>query len=134
MGLLDMLFGRDFDDPRPMTNQHLLSAIAGQADWLEKMSRAPIESQRSSSIVALASKRRIYIARLCLEVVSRADNDQDQLKYPGATKSINPFADAADYAATLSKSGLSNENAAVRAVKERLFAENGAHYFSSWES
>ena len=33
------------DDPKPMSNQHLLAAIAGQADWLEKMSRAPIESQ-----------------------------------------------------------------------------------------
>lgn len=28
--------GQSFDDPKPMSNQHLLSAIAGQADWLAK--------------------------------------------------------------------------------------------------
>ena len=73
MGLFGKLFGREFDDPQPMSNHHLVSAIAGQADWLEKMIRSPVESQRSSSILELASKRRNYIARLCLEVVSTGD-------------------------------------------------------------
>ena len=87
------------DDPKPMSNQHLLAAIAGQADWLEKMSRAPIESQNSSSIVELTKKRRDYLARLCLEVVSRGASDggpnNQELKYPRATTALNVFGSCA---------------------------------------
>lgn len=60
--------GKDFDDPKPMSDQHLLAAIAGQADWLEKMASAPIDTQKSQSIIELARKRRGYIARMCIEV------------------------------------------------------------------
>lgn len=135
MGLFSSLFSRGFDDPKPMANEHLLSAIAGQADWLEKMSRAPIESQRSQSIVGLAAKRRNYIAQLCLEVISRGGADDGQPKYPGATKSINVFSETYDYSKELEASDVdvSKENAAIKAVKEKLFAANGVNYFTSWE-
>lgn len=134
MGFFSNLFSSGFKDPKPMDNQTLIGSIAGQADWLEKMSRAPIESQRSASIVELASKRRGYIARLCLEVVTRGHSNDGGPKYPGATKSINVFSETSEYAAELEESGVSKENAAVRAVKEKLFIENGVQYLSSWES
>lgn len=124
---------QSFDDPKPMTDQHLLSAIAGQADWLEKMSRSPIETQQSASIVELSRKRRGYIARLCLEACARADKDDGRPKYPGATHSTNAFTDASDYAKELAASGVSGENAAVHAVKEKMFLPSGAFYPSRWE-
>lgn len=128
---------RDFDDPKPMSNQHLLSAIAGQADWLEKMSRAPIESQNSSSIVELTKKRRGYVARLCMEVVSRGAGDggpnNQELKYPGATTALNVFSETYEYAKELETTGNSKENAATKAVKEKLFVPNGVFYPTRWE-
>ena len=130
--------GGNFDDPKPMSNQHLLSAIAGQADWLEKMSRAPIESQNSSSIVELTKKRRGYIARLCMEVVSRGTSDGGQnnqeLKYPGATTALNVFSETYGYAKELEVLGNSKENAATKAVKEKLFVQNGVLYPTRWEA
>ncbi|TYC55266.1 hypothetical protein ETQ85_14725 [Zoogloea oleivorans] len=123
-----------FDDPKPMTDQHLLSAIAGQADWLEKMSRSPIETQQSASIVELARKRRGYIAQLCLEACARADRDDGRPMYLGATRSTNAFTEAADYAKELAAKGVSGENAAVRAVKEKMFIPSGVIYSSHWES
>lgn len=129
--------GSDFDDPKPMPNQHLLSAIAGQADWLEKMSRAPIESQNSSSIVELAKKRRGYIARLCMEVVSRGAGDggpnNQELKYPSATTALNVFSETYSYAKELEATGNSKESAATKAVKEKLFVPNGVFYPTRWE-
>ena len=134
MGFFSKLFGQEFDDPQPMTNEHLLSAIAGQADWLEKMNRAPLETQKSASIVELTLKRRNYISRLCLEVVSRGNKDDDgSPKYPGATKSLNVFSETAEYASELENTSISRSNATVRAVKEKLFAANGVSYFSNWE-
>lgn len=129
--------GRAFDDPKPMSNESLLSAIAGQADWIEKMSRAPIESQNSQSIVELAKKRRGYIARLCLEVISRGATDggsnNQKLKYPGATTAPNVFAEVAEYAKALEAAGSKEEDAATKAVKEKLFVPNGVFYPSRWE-
>ena len=124
---------RSFDDPKPMTNERLLSAIAGQADWLEKMKTAPVQSQQSPSIIALTRDRKGYIARLCLEVVSRASSSEGQLKYPGASVALNVFSETAEHAKSLEASGVSKENAAVRAVKQKMFAENGVRYPSSWE-
>jgi hypothetical protein len=126
-----------FDDPKPMSNHHLLSAIAGQADWLEKMSRAPIESQNSSSIVELARKRRGYIARLCMEVVSRGATDggpgNQELKYPGTTTAFNVFLETYEYAKELEAAGDSKESAATKAVKAKLFVPNGVLYPTRWE-
>jgi hypothetical protein len=121
-----------------MSNQHLISAIAGQADCLEKISRAPIETQNSSSIVEIAKKRRGYIARLCMEVVSRGagdggPNNQD-LKYPGATTAFNAFSETYEYAKELEATGNNKESAATKAVKEKLFVPVGAFYPTRWEA
>ncbi|MEQ6289639.1 hypothetical protein ACFPAG_03335 [Vogesella sp. GCM10023246] len=124
---------QSFDDPKPMTDQHLLSAIAGQADWLEKMSRTPIETQQSASIVELSRKRRGYIAQLCLEACARADRDDGSPMYPGETRPTNAFTEASDYAKELVVKGVSSENAAVRAIKEKMFIPSGAIYPSRWE-
>lgn len=115
-----------FDDPKPMSNQHLLSAIGGQADWLEKVRATPNENQQSS-ILALSKKRKHYIALLCLELLSR--------KQPAyVTGDEEPtFPEAATYAKELESIGVSRENAAVRAVKEKLIAPSGFSYLSSWE-
>lgn len=116
-----------FDDPKPMSNQHLLSAIGGQADWLEKMRAAPRETQQSPSIIELSRKRRNYIALLCLELLSRKQRgyviEEEGLSFPEAAK----------YAQELEAAGVSRENAAVRAVKEKLVAPSGFSYPSSWE-
>lgn len=116
-----------FDDPKPMSNHHLLSAIGGQADWLEKMRAAPRETQQSPSIIELSRKRRNYIALLCLELLSRKQRGY-------VTEQEGPsFPEAAKYAQELEAAGVSRENAAVRAVKEKLVAPSGFSYPSSWE-
>lgn len=123
-----------FDDPGPMSNEHLMSAIAGQADWLEKMRASPLESQKSPSIVELTKKRREYIAKLCIEAIARASRDNGPA-YPGATRSINPFAEAAEYSKELEANGVSKEAAAVRAIKEKMFIPTlGQRYPTSWET
>lgn len=113
---------KDFDDPKPMSNEHLLSAIAGQADWLDKMSRSPFETQRTASIVELTHKRRGYITRLCMEVVFRGQSNG------------NVFHDAAIKAKELESSGNSPEKAATQAVKKELFAASGISYISTWDN
>lgn len=129
--------GREFDDPKPMSNQQLLAAIAGQADWLEKMSRSPIGAQNSASIVDLAKRRRAYIALLCLEVVTRGAGDggpgNQELKYPGASAAPNLFLETYEYAKNLEPEAKSREIAATRAVKQVLFVQNGVPYPTSWE-
>jgi len=122
--------GRDFDDPKPMPNQQLLAAIAGQADWLEKMGRAPIESQNSPSSIEIAKKRRGYIGRLCLELLSRETAENEI--YPGESKGPR-FPEAVEYAKALEGDGVSKENAAIRAVKEKLFVPSGVIYPTRWE-
>lgn len=121
----------DFIDPKTMTHHQLVSSIAGQADWLEKMSRSPIDSQNNPSIIEIARKRRGYIARLCLEGFSKAPDDQ--LKYEGDAVGFDPFKEAREYAKELEANGMSRDNAAVRAVKEKLFKANGVNYPTKWE-
>ena len=131
MGFFSRLFSRGFDEPKTMPNQKLLAAIAGQADWLEKMSAAPYESQKSPSIVELAIKRKTYMAHLCLEVISRGSTGS---VYPGASKTLNPFSELIEYANELEATGYSRENAAIHAVKENLFLANGVVYTANWET
>lgn len=71
------------------------------------------------------------MARLCLELLSR--NSGEDLKYPGASVGINYYSKAIQYAKELEATGLSREIAAVRAVKEKLFVENGVIYPTRWE-
>ena len=123
--------GRDFDDPNSMPNQQLLAAIAGQADWLEKLSRAPADVQDSPSMIEIAKKRKGYIARLCLELLSR-ETTEDEL-YPGESKGPR-FPEVVEYAKEIESNGVSKENAAVRAVKEKLFVPSGAIYMTPWEN
>ncbi len=133
--VVSKMFGGEgsFADATSMSNQHLMAAIAGQADSLEKISAAPIESQKSPFVIRRAKWRREYIAYLCMETISRADRD-DGPKYPGATRSISPFAEAAEYAKELEAKGVGKANAAVRAVKEKMFIPHaGVNYPTRWE-
>ena len=122
-----------FVDPKSMDNQQIFAAIAGQAEWLEKMSRAPDSSQQATSVIEIARKRRLYIASLCLEIIYRADKDKGP-KYPGQPENEGPFTETALYATELRKQGYSTENSAVKAVKEKLFNTAGVVYPTSWES
>lgn len=116
-----------FDDPKLLSNLQLLSAIGGQADCLEKIRAAPHETQQYPSIMELSRKRRNYIALLCLELLSRKQSgyvtEEEGLSFP----------EAAEYAKELEAAGVSRENAAVRAVKEKLVEPSGYSYPSSWE-
>ena len=135
MGFFSNLFSSGFKDPKSMDNQTLIGSIAGQADWLEKMIRSPYETQKTKSIIELASKRRAYIANLCVEVISRGLSDSSEGPvYPGATKPINVFEETSEYYKSLKSQGLSKETAAVRAVKEIIFKGNGVQYIADWES
>ena len=124
---------RGFNDPKPMSNHQIVAAIAGQAEWLEKMSNAPMESQRTSSIVELSQKRRGYISQLCAELLSLSRNSSQEL-YPGASDTLDMFEEAREYAKDIEGSGVSKEVSIVRAVKEKLFRENGYIYPTSWEN
>ena len=132
MGFFSSLFSREFDDPKTMSNEHLLAAIAGQADWLEKMSKSPLQTQITPSIIELTKKRKNHIANLCLEVLSRDAGDGKPM-YPGATTSLNIFEEATEKAKEIEATGISRENSAVRAVKDILFTQNGAFYPTDWE-
>ncbi|PKD37798.1 hypothetical protein CWO84_21310 [Methylomonas sp. Kb3] len=112
---------RGFDDPTTMEMQHLVSAIAGQADWIEKMRSSPWETQQMSHIIKQTNERKNYIARLCVEIVSR-DGVDGQF-----------FQEAAQYAKELELSGIAKDKAATQAVKEKLFTKNGFLYPSSWD-
>jgi len=131
MGFFSNLFSRGFDDPKPMTNNQLISAIAGQANWLDKMIKSPFQSQQSPSIINLALKRRNYIAQLCQEVILRSNQDKGDT-YPGATKPINVFSETAEYAKQLESSGVIEKSANVQAVNKILFANNGVTYLADW--
>lgn len=133
MGFFSNLFSSGFNDPKPMDNQTLICSIAGQADWLEKMIRSHYETQKTKSIIEIATKRRAYIADLCMEVISRGLSDSGEGPlYPGATKPINVFEETAEYFKSLGDQVLSKETASVRAVKEILFKGNGVHYMADW--
>lgn len=122
-----------FNDPKSMDNNTLIGSIAGQADWLDKMVKSPYETQKTKSIVELAAQRKNYLSILCLEVVSRGSVESSGEKYPGATKSINVFEETAEYFKNLVADGVSENIAAVRAVKKILFVGNGVNYIAEWE-
>ena len=57
-----------------------------------------------------------------------------EMKYPGATEAMpSVFSEAAKFALELEATGVSKENAAVRAVKEKLFIANGLRFPTRWE-
>lgn len=127
---------KTFNDPASMDNQNILSAIAGQADWLEKYNSLITKTETidiSGQSFKMAMNRKEYIAKLCIEAISRANKD-DSLKYPGATKSISLFYESFEYSKELETKGISKKNAAVRAIKEKIFIPSlGERYPSRWE-
>ncbi|MBT1443309.1 hypothetical protein KJI95_02035 [Shewanella sp. JM162201] len=133
--LVFKLFGgrRSFEDPKFMTNDRIIAAIAGQADWLEKISLAPYETQKSSTIVEIARRRRDYISRLCTELLTR-EPDSNSPMYPGASNPLDIFGEAKEYAKEIQGNGIGIEASYVRAVKEKLFKANGYVYPTSWEN
>ena len=133
MSLLNGLFPKKFDDPKPMSNSQLLACISGQADHLELISKTPIDRQKSRSMVKSISRRRIYLARLCSEVISRFPTG-GQSKHSGENSVLNLVPSTVEYAKRLEASGLKSETAAVRAIKEKHFAMNGMTYLSRWEN
>lgn len=132
MGFLSNLFSSGFKDPKPMDNNTLVGSIAGQADWLDKMARSPYDTQKTKSIMALTAKRREYIADLCIEIIARGEAEDASLKYPGATKSINVFEDTAQFCNSLVEEDIPKRVAAVRAVRKKLYVENGVNYLAEW--
>ena len=132
MSFLSGVLPEKFVDPRPMSNFQLLACISGQADYLELISKTPIDRQKSRSIVKSISRRRVNLARLCSEVISRYPTG-DQSKHSGANSVLNVVPATVEYAKRLEASGLKSETAAVRAIKEKHFAKNGMTYLSRWE-
>lgn len=133
MRFFSNLFSSGFKDPKPMDNNTLVGSIAGQADWLDKMARSPYETQKTKSIVELASKRKEHLADLCMEVISRGEAEDGGLKYPDATKSINVFEETSELYNSLVSENVTKKTAAVRAVKKILFEGNGVNYLADWE-
>ena len=114
-----------------MDDNHLLSAIVSQADSLQR-------AISTSSIVVKAkidlsgkdhqkqTEIRENIAKLCLEAISRADKN--------TTHVANPFTAASAYSKELETQGVTKQNAAVRAVKEKMVIPAvGDIYRSNWE-
>ncbi len=132
MGFFGNLFSSGFDDPSTMSNEKLIASVAGQADWLEKMIKSPIETQVMPSIIELTKKRKGHIANLCLQIVSR-DNSNGEPMYPGAITTLNIFEETTEKAKEIEATGVSRENSAVRAVKDILFTNNGVLYAADWE-
>ena len=108
-----------FDDPKDMSDEHLASAIGGQAEALERINALPLENRISPSIIELCNKRKVYMENLCLEAVSRGGN-LSQAFFPIAQR-----------AKEIESGNVSNGKAAVQAVKEN-FADKGVVFSSSW--
>jgi len=125
----------DFEDPKTMPDEKLVGAIAGQADWLERANSLKLQTilregpgpGLSPSVVAIAQKRRGYVAQLCLECVSRGTVSN------GAATPRLAFVQVAELSNDLRSQGTSAQSAAVNAVKKKMFTENGFFYAASWE-
>ena len=111
---------KGFNDPTNMSDQDILSAIAGQADWLEKQLRHSLKFGGAEPRPELAAKRREYIYRLCETLISRHPEPKHLLYH--ATKR----------AAQLEAEGKPHKASVVIGVKERLFAESGYTYMAKW--
>lgn len=127
------------DDPKPMSedlpllsNDKLLLAIADEADELEKLGTLPTELQHSPSIADLVRKRKDNMDRLCLEVLSRGSVHKQE-KFRTTISAPHVFSAAVQYAKELEESGVSKQDAAVRAVQEKLFIANGVQYLTRWD-
>lgn len=81
---------------------------------------SPIEVQTKKSIIDLTIKRKLYIESLCRDVIRRGANGD------------SAFTDAYEYSETLEKSGVSSGEAAMIAVRERLFEASGIRFIGNW--
>ncbi len=122
--LLWFLFrsSEDFKDPSDMSDQEILSAIAGQADWLEKQLFHVAKFGGAEPHPELAERRRQYIFRLSKTLISR---------HP---QPINLFYNATKRASQLEADGVPHEVAVVQGVKQRLFEDNSINYIARWHS
>lgn len=109
-----------FKDPSGMTDQEILSAIAGQADWLERQALHVAKYGGSPPHADKADRRREYIFRLCEALVARHPEPK------------HLFYNATKRATQLQSEGVPHKRALVSAVKERLFADNGHVYRANW--
>lgn len=60
-----------FRDPKSLSDKESLSAIAGQADWLEKQLLHVAKFGGGEPQPAVAAKRREYIYQLCEALIAR---------------------------------------------------------------
>ena len=112
---------REFDDPAAMDDKTILSAIAGQADWLEKQERLSMSNPGAPPPFGeLADKRRDYILLLCSTLIARHPEPR------------NLFYNATKFAAKLEQEGQAHDLAIVNAVREKVFTDNGAFYVAKW--
>jgi hypothetical protein len=110
----------DFREPVSMSDKEILSAIAGQADWLERQLQHVMKFGGVALHSKRADRRREYIVSLCEQLISR---------HP---QPINLLHHATKRAKQLEIEGLPRKVAVVQAVKQRLFAENGYTYLARW--
>lgn len=124
LGIIAFLWIKDraggFTDPANLSDKDILSAIGGQADWLEKQLIHVAKHGGSEPYPELADKRREYIFHLCETLISRHPEPRN-LMY-NATKR----------AAQLEAEGASHEVAVVVGVKQALFEQNGHSYMARW--
>jgi hypothetical protein len=116
--LLDRAKG--FADPVGMTDQEVLAAIAGQAEWLERQLHHVAQFGGKEPHPELAEKRREYIVRLCETLVSRHPQPRN-LMY-NATKR----------ARQLEAEGVPHKVATVQGVKQSMFEDNGYTFLARW--
>ena len=109
-----------FADPSRMTDKEILSAIAGQADWLEMQYLHVLKFGGAEPHPDLAESRREYIVKLCEAIISR---------HP---KPINLMYSATKCAKQLEDEGIAHKTAVVHGVKQRLFEDNGVSYRARW--
>lgn len=111
---------KGFADPSHMTDQEVLSAIAGQADWLEKQLHHVAKFGGIQPYPELAERRREYIVTLCETLLSR---------HP---EPINLMYNATKRARQLETEGVPHKTAVVQGVKQRMFEDNGYTYIARW--
>ena len=111
-----------FRDPSGMSDEEILSAIAGQADWLEKQASHLAKFGGDEPHAELAKARRQYIGQLCIALLAR-----HQAKN-------STFIQASEMAKKLESEGKSSVVAHIQAVRKIAFEENGYRHFAAWHT
>lgn len=111
---------KGFANPASMSDKEILSAIAGQADWLERQLHHVAKYGGAQPYPELAECRREYIVSLCEALLSRH------------AEPVNLMYNATKRARELEAEGVPRKTAVVQGVKQRLFEENGHTYIARW--